>query len=523
MPTDTKLNNLVINYLTQAQYDSTTPNENELYLTPDDSATDLGASATNLHLLSEGKKIGSGINLSGFEYDEATKTLKASGGGGGSSTPTLLDLMGNAGVRATITEEEKTNLDNGYYDRISYYPDEQSGIDVYAPAKVVDTTFSQFHINAETATVDSLGFFAINIGDKNAEGLYPITIENIGDFKIGGGSTSSSSFEEATLSQLSGFKGQYKALHITDCNVVFNFQEIGEITSNSVYFVGFVNSETQLEGTVWTIFGSNPVCLCTGTFYITNGVINGGHCTIGSLNSVSVGSLFTSGGTRSFNSKDATNAIGLYGVQGCEYAGKVDFVSNGATASKSALTIISNVNKEATGESTFCEMTGLFDEYGLGRMVLKKDANNVPQFKSFTTWFPPVTGNSEGKALIVTEGNAKWTNIPRYKHVVNLSFKEAGVTKLSALFTGYNSSNEPVTTYEKLTKLFGGETLELHGKVVVDGTSRDTKYLDLHGGGINTDNIAYYTGTGDDPLALVAINLDQFDGLTISDDWCLPK
>ena len=56
----------------------------------------------------------------------------------------------------------------------------------------------------------------------------------------------------------------------------------------------------------------------------------------------------------------------------------------------------------------------------------------------------------------------------RYKHVVNLTFKEAGVTKLSAMFTGYNSSNEAVTTYEKLTKLFGGETLELHGKVIVN-------------------------------------------------------
>ena len=111
----------------------------------------------------------------------------------------------------------------------------------------------------------------------------------------------------------------------------------------------------------------------------------------------------------------------------------------------------------------------------------------------------------------------------RYKHVVNLTFEEAGVKKLSAMFTGYNSSNEPVTTYEKLTKLFGGETLELHGKVMVDGTARDTKYLDLHGGGLNTDNIAYYVGTGNDPLALVAINLDQFNGLTIADDWCLPK
>ena len=36
MPTDTKLDSLVINYLTQEQYDSiASPNENELYLTPD--------------------------------------------------------------------------------------------------------------------------------------------------------------------------------------------------------------------------------------------------------------------------------------------------------------------------------------------------------------------------------------------------------------------------------------------------------------------------------------------------------
>lgn len=36
MPTDTKLNNLIINYLTQEQYDAiASPNENELYLTPD--------------------------------------------------------------------------------------------------------------------------------------------------------------------------------------------------------------------------------------------------------------------------------------------------------------------------------------------------------------------------------------------------------------------------------------------------------------------------------------------------------
>lgn len=107
----------------------------------------------------------------------------------------------------------------------------------------------------------------------------------------------------------------------------------------------------------------------------------------------------------------------------------------------------------------------------------------------------------------------------RYKHVVNLSCEGM----LNAIFTGYNSSNEPVNNYEKLVKLFGGEGIELHGKVIVNGEVKDTKYLDLHGGGINTDNIAYWNGDKNTPLALVTINLDQFVGLTISDAVFLPK
>lgn len=137
--------------------------------------------------------------------------------------------------------------------------------------------------------------------------------------------------------------------------------------------------------------------------------------------------------------------------------------------------------------------------------------------------YDAIATKNENELYLTPDSTDATYSKARYKHVVNLSFKEAGVKKLSAMFTGYNSSNEPVTTYEKLAKLFGGETLELHGKVIVNGEVKDTKYLDLHGGGINTDNIAYYVGTGNDPLALVAINLDQFNGLTISDDWCLPK
>lgn len=133
--------------------------------------------------------------------------------------------------------------------------------------------------------------------------------------------------------------------------------------------------------------------------------------------------------------------------------------------------------------------------------------------------YDAIVTKNENELYLTPDSTDATFSKARYKHVVNLSCEGM----LNAIFTGYNSSNEPVTTYEKLTKLFGGETLELHGKVIVDGTVRDTKYIDLHGGGINTDNIAYYVGTGNDPLALVTINLDQFNGLTIADDWCLPK
>ena len=64
MAKDTKLNNLVINYLTQEQYDAIeSPNENELYLTPD--------KATHHHTITikEGTKI---IFAANRELESAT-------------------------------------------------------------------------------------------------------------------------------------------------------------------------------------------------------------------------------------------------------------------------------------------------------------------------------------------------------------------------------------------------------------------------------------------------------------------
>lgn len=50
MPTDKKLKSLVLNVMTEAQYNSATKNEDELYLTPDEGGG--GAGKTYLHSIS---------------------------------------------------------------------------------------------------------------------------------------------------------------------------------------------------------------------------------------------------------------------------------------------------------------------------------------------------------------------------------------------------------------------------------------------------------------------------------------
>ena len=159
--------------------------------------TDLKATATNLSLLAGSTKIGSGINLSGFEYDEATKTLKASGGGGASVSPclNLLDPETEE-IRTSITEEEKNNLDKGLYNSVFYF-DESAGplgfISTFFPEPLADTEFSIFNLTADEATqkitITGSSLYHIEVFNKNEDGTYPISIQKIEELEasFGGG------------------------------------------------------------------------------------------------------------------------------------------------------------------------------------------------------------------------------------------------------------------------------------------------------------------------------------------------
>ena len=159
--------------------------------------TDLKATATNLSLLAGSAKIGSGINLSGFEWDEATKTLKASGGSGASVSPclNLMDLETHS-VRTSITEEEKNNFDKGLYNSVIYY-DESAGdfgfISAFFPEPLVYTEFSIFNLTADRATgkvtITGSSVYHIEVYNKNEDGTCPISIQKQEDLEatFGGG------------------------------------------------------------------------------------------------------------------------------------------------------------------------------------------------------------------------------------------------------------------------------------------------------------------------------------------------
>lgn len=287
--------------------------------------TDLKATATNLSLLAGSAKIGSGINLSGFEYDEATKTLKASGGSGASVSPclNLMDMSGEPAVRTSITEEEKNNVENGLYSSVFYF-DPSSVIDevsAYFPetASTVNGyfSFSKYNLSADETTqkitILSSSTYDLNIStEKSEDGTYPITIEKISELDSsfgGGGSVDTSTLTEknvviveadATEDEpfIQKYHGIYGLYRITDCSITVTNDD-----RDDILFVGYPLIPRDTEGIgflVGSIYMGTHVPLTlrpnhnysfvgTGTYKFTNGKIDAtpygcvGNMTFGGL------------------------------------------------------------------------------------------------------------------------------------------------------------------------------------------------------------------------------------------------
>lgn len=495
MPTDTKLKNLVINYLTKEQYDAiSTPNENELYLTSD---------------------------------------MSSSGGGGVSPCLNLIDFSGDEpAVRTSITEEEKNNIEKGLYNSV-FYADFSSGelgvIATYfsetAASFEGQFMFSTYNISADETSgmmsIPSSSSYILNIGGKSADGTYPITIEKQFDASFGGGSSLPAitaadigkvltvtndqktawesvkfSFKDITVSELQNHVGEFGNFHITDLGLVYpDLSDSPAFTGG--YFIGTISSSVKLSGIMWFVVdqASNQIAYySSANFSLNDGkIFDQPVKALGSVKSMSW--------PNKINSQEGYNLLlSTVDLGEIAYIGQAD---TGSSDRDLILGLSSTANINAIGDAEFCSFDCIVYGKGIGRMSLKRDSNDIPQFKSFTTWLPPVTASSEDKALIVTGGNAQWTSIQRYRHTVTLKTSAGAILWTQTLS---NSKNTPVNSYDSLHSMFGEELLAGYGEYA---------QLDLRGGTVATDKLIKLDGT--------EATLSSLGTIVYSDVCFLPK
>lgn len=141
------------------------------------------------------------------QYLDSGLTFTEFGESGENVSPTLILVnFESDSVRATITEEEKKNLDKGLYNQV-VYANLQSEIpyNICMPSKLFSTDGEYFFTNfdeptiedEETITFKTMSLCAIGIGEKNTTNEYPITIQKYLACNIGG----STSTPKITLTQ----------------------------------------------------------------------------------------------------------------------------------------------------------------------------------------------------------------------------------------------------------------------------------------------------------------------------------
>lgn len=128
--------------------------------------------------------------------DNAWSEVGGSGGGGGKSVPPTLwlfsfDSEGNPSIKTAITQEEKDNLDNGLYNQVMYYPNEDGIYNTFTPSKLFDMSgknvFAQFNVtlDSDPAAIKNASLYGLIIGEKDTSGNYPITIAKQFDMVVG--------------------------------------------------------------------------------------------------------------------------------------------------------------------------------------------------------------------------------------------------------------------------------------------------------------------------------------------------
>lgn len=445
--------------------------------------TDLKATATNLSLLAGDTKIGSGINLSGFEYDEVTKTLKASGGG--ASVSPCLNLMDpeTGSVRTSITEEEKNNVEKGLYNSVLYsdpssdiydlsrsFPETASTFDGYFSFSTYNFSVDE---TSDKATVLSSSVYGLEIStEKSEDGTYPITIEKIDEAAFGGGgSADTSTMTEKTVSIVKAhgtndmpfiqkYHGIYGCYRIDDGSITVS----GELSSD-VIFLGypFVYGDAN-EGNGY-LMGS----IYMGTFMPR------------SVNNRCYYSLVGTGIYTFANGKINATPIGLVGN---EILGGMALLAGHETTSDEITATIEN----STSSAVRYDVNLMAFQYGF-----KETADGSAATKTFIGYVDHKTSNKltlsglfdgkQGTAVLEKDSSGTWvSNTPieyagaKETHQHTIVIKEG--TKIIFAANKELASATPATTLETLISTFKDTTTAGFGDYIlltIDTAAKLTK------------------------------------------------
>lgn len=234
-----------------------------------------------------------------------TKTLNAPFGGGNSLTLNLLNEDLSA-VRTSITEEEKNNLEAGKYGFISYYDESWGDAADYMlmfPQLLgcFQGTYFALIYNASVSSysISISGFlvYSIEIGEKNSDGTYPLTIEKAIEVPFGGGGGAIQEIEAIKSTEADAEANQYtlSSLPTSSMFIMKVKKDDGAYSRFAMILQSFDASNQIYFGySIVSLFGTNT---CTYAYSAGNIAILSNQCYLPpEIGSGDVGKVLVAGG-----------------------------------------------------------------------------------------------------------------------------------------------------------------------------------------------------------------------------------
>ena len=183
-------------------------------LSEDDSTHTFVITGSSSYVITVGNKNTDGTYPITFE-----KQLEAKfGGGGGNSLTLKLFDAEDGNVRTSITEEEKNNLEAGKYGFISYYDESWGDAAEYMLmfpqllGCIQGTYFALIYnasVSSDSISISGFLVYSIEIGEKNSDGTYPLTIEKDIEVPFGGGGGAIQEIEAIKSTEADAEANQY--------------------------------------------------------------------------------------------------------------------------------------------------------------------------------------------------------------------------------------------------------------------------------------------------------------------------